>query len=171
MWWVKLWCDVKNILGQIYMVITLCELNISNTVLLITSAGDVVCFTTRMSEISVTSATQVMWQNFVRNLQNFGSDIYGDKPPWIKYIEHSTFHYQCRRSSLFCNSSVRHERHKWDTSSTRVTQVRHECDTNNTILTRVKKIAFDNDTGRNILSRQYISYMGNERLQGELRTI
>ena len=63
------------------MVITLCELNISNTVPLITSAGDVVCFTTGMSEISVTSATQVMWQNFVRNLQNVGSDIYGDKPP------------------------------------------------------------------------------------------
>lgn len=63
------------------MVIALCELNISNTVLLITSAGDVVYITTRMSEISVTSATQVMWQNFVRNLQNFGSGIYGDKPP------------------------------------------------------------------------------------------
>ena len=50
---------------------------------------------------------------------------------------------------------------------TRATQVRHECDTNDTIATRVKSVDFDNDTSENIFSHHYISYMANERWQGE----
>ena len=54
-----------------------------------------------------------------------------------------------------------------DTSATRVTQVlleRHKCDTSATL---VRNFYFDNDTSENIFSHPYISYMANERLQGE----
>ena len=54
-----------------------------------------------------------------------------------------------------------------DTSATRATGVRRECNTNDTSATRVKNFDFDNDTSENIFSHPYISYMANERLQGE----
>ena len=38
---------------------------------------------------------------------------------------------------------------------------------NDTSATRVKKFDFDNDTSENIFSYPYVSYMANERLQGE----
>ena len=52
---------------------------------------------------------------------------------------------------------AQHERHK----------MRHECYTNDANVTRVKKFDFDNDTNETIFSQPYISYMANERLQGE----
>ena len=57
-----------------------------------------------------------------------------------------------------------------DTNATRLTRVRHErheCYTNNTSATRVKNFVFDNYTSENIFSHPYISYMANERLQGQ----
>ena len=87
------------------------------------------------------------------------------------------------RSNLFYNTSARHEHEcdKNDTSETRATRVRHKCDmnatwktrvqhkcyTNDTSATWVRNFDFDNDTSDNIFSHSYISYMGNERLQGE----
>ena len=53
-------------------------------------------------------------------------------------------------SSLFYNTSTRNGLHKRDTSETRATQVQHEW----------KKIIF-------IFLHPYMSYMANERLQGE----
>ena len=72
-----------------------------------------------------------------------------------------------QRSSLFYNRSARHERHEWDTSATRVLHERHECYTNDTSATQVKNVDFDNDTMENIFSHPYISYMTNEKIQGE----
>ena len=57
--------------------------------------------------------------------------------------------------------------HKCNTSATRTTRVRHERYTNNSSVTWVRNIDFDNDTSENIFSHPYISYMANERLQGE----
>ena len=54
-----------------------------------------------------------------------------------------------------------------DTSDTNATRVRHECYTNGTSATQVKNFDFGNDTSENIFSHPYISYMSNERLQGE----
>ena len=54
-----------------------------------------------------------------------------------------------------------------DTSNTSATQVRHECYTNDTSPTQWINFDFDNDTSENIFSQHYISYMENERLQGE----
>ena len=54
-----------------------------------------------------------------------------------------------------------------DTSNTSATGLRHECYTKNTSATRVENFDFDNDTSENILSHPCISYMANERLQGE----
>ena len=58
-------------------------------------------------------------------------------------------------------------RHKCNTSVTRTTRVRHECYTNDTSVTGVKNADFGNDTSEKIFSHPYISYMANERLQGE----
>ena len=58
-------------------------------------------------------------------------------------------------------------RHKCDTSAIRTTRVRHECYTNDTSATRLRSFDFDNDTNENIFSQPYISYMANEKLQGE----
>ena len=58
-------------------------------------------------------------------------------------------------------------RHECETSATRATRVRHECDTNDTNATRVKNFNFDNDTIKNIFSHPNISYISNEKLQGE----
>ena len=72
-----------------------------------------------------------------------------------------------------CNSNdtsatrVKKERHECDTSATRTTRVRHECYTIDTSVTRVKNFAFDNDTSENTFSQPQISYIANERLQGE----
>ena len=63
-----------------------------------------------------------------------------------------------------------HERQECDTSEIRATRVRHKCYTNDTSAartTRVRNFDFDNDTSENIFSHPYISYMANERLQGE----
>ena len=57
--------------------------------------------------------------------------------------------------------------HKCDTSATRTTQVWHKCYKNDTSVTRVRNFDFDNDTSEKIFSHPYISYMANERLQGE----
>ena len=57
------------------------------------------------------------------------------------------------RSSLFYNTSDRHERHK--------------CCKNDTNATRVKNFDFDNDMRENIFSHPCISYMENEKLKGE----
>ena len=54
-----------------------------------------------------------------------------------------------------------------DTSDTSARRVRHECYTNNTSATRVKNFDFDNDTSENTFLHLCISYMANERLQGE----
>ena len=43
----------------------------------------------------------------------------------------------------------------------------HECYTNDTSATQVKNFDFDNDTSENIFSHPYISFIANERLQGE----
>ena len=83
-----------------------------------------------------------------------------------------------RRSSLYYNTSARHERHECDTndtSATRVThdwntsatRVTHECNTSDTSATRVKNFDFDNETSENIFSHPYISYIANEILQGK----
>ena len=82
---------------------------------------------------------------------------------------------------LFYNMSTRQERHQCnmnDTSATRVrqegdtsdtsaTHVQLECYTNDTSATRVRNFHFDNDTSENLFSHPYISYMANERLEGE----
>ena len=70
-------------------------------------------------------------------------------------------------SSLFYNTTIRHDRHECNTSSTGATRVRHECYTNSESAARVKNFDFDNDTSENIFSHPYINFMGNERLQGE----
>ena len=95
-------------------------------------------------------------------------------------------------SSLFYNTSVRDERHECNTNNTSATQVQHKwhqcnrsatrmlhkCDmsatrvrreyyTNETSATWVNNFYFDNDTSENTFSHPYISYMTNERLQGE----
>ena len=54
------------------------------------------------------------------------------------------------RSSLFCNTSARHERHECSTSTT-----------------RGKNFDFDNGTSENIFPHPYISYKANEKLQVE----
>ena len=64
-------------------------------------------------------------------------------------------------------SDVRHERHECDTCVTRTTRVRHEYYMNDTSVTRVKNFDFDNDTSEIIFSHPCISYIANERLQGE----
>ena len=62
------------------------------------------------------------------------------------------------------NSSASHERHECDMSAKRVRHEQHECDTS---ATRVKNFNFDNDTIKNIFSHPNISYISNEKLQGE----
>ena len=42
--------------------------------------------------------------------------------------------------------------------------MRHKCDTS---ATQMRDYDFDNDKSENIFSHHYISYMANERLQGE----
>ena len=64
-------------------------------------------------------------------------------------------------------TGVKHERHKCDTSATRVLHERHECYTKDTSATRVKNFDFDDHTSKNIFSHHYIYYMASERLQGE----
>ena len=54
-----------------------------------------------------------------------------------------------------------------NTSATRVRQKQRECYTNNTSATLVKNFDFNNDSGENIFPDPYISYIANERLQGE----
>ena len=96
---------------------------------------------------------------------------------YLLKIQRNFFQEHLRGSSLFYNTSARHERHKRDTNdlvrhecdtiATKMTQVRHKCYTNVTIATRVKNFDVDKDTSENIFSHSYISYMANERLQGE----
>ena len=45
--------------------------------------------------------------------------------------------------------------------------MQHECYTNATSATRVEDFDFDHDTSKNIFSHRYISYIANDRLQGE----
>ena len=75
---------------------------------------------------------------------------------------------QCvTRSKIKSNTSttlVRHKRHKCNMSETEATKVRHEFDTS---ATRVQNFNFDNRTRENIFSHPYMSYLANERLQGE----
>ena len=62
---------------------------------------------------------------------------------------------------------MRHEQHECDKSNTKATWVRHDWDKNETSVTQVENSDLDNDTSENIFSYPYISYMTNERLQGE----
>ena len=78
-------------------------------------------------------------KSFIKNLVNF----------FHLEISHDSFTFR----SLFNNAGARHER--------------HECDTNDTSETQVKNFDFDNNTSENVFSCPYISYMVNERLQGE----
>ena len=61
----------------------------------------------------------------------------------------------------------RHERNTSDTSATQTTGMLQERYTNDTRARRVKNFDYDNDTSENIFSHPYISYIANERLQGE----
>ena len=54
-----------------------------------------------------------------------------------------------------------------ETRATRVRPEQLECDRNDKIATRVINLGSNNDTIENIYSHPYISYMANERLQGE----
>ena len=72
-----------------------------------------------------------------------------------------------QRSSLFCNTTARQERHECDISATRATRVRLKCYTNDASATQVKSFDFDKNTRENIFLQPYISYMANGRLQGE----
>ena len=67
------------------------------------------------------------------------------------------------RFSLFYNTSATRVQRKWHKCDTNAT----EWDTNDTSATRVKIFDFDNDTSENIFSHSRISYMTNERPQGE----
>ena len=64
----------------------------------------------------------------------------------------------------FCNSNW--SRLFYNTITWHEGQEQHKCYTNHTSVTWVKNFDFDNDTSENI-SHSYISYMANERLQGE----
>ena len=69
-------------------------------------------------------------------------------------------------SSLFSM----HELHECDTNDvneTGATWAQQECYTNYTSMTQVKNFDFHNNTSKNMFSHLYISYMANERLQGE----
>ena len=77
-------------------------------------------------------------------------------------------------SSATKTTRVQHEWDTSDTSATReptsaawTTRMRHECYTNNTSATRVKNFDFDNETSKSTFLHPYISYMANDRLQGE----
>ena len=56
-------------------------------------------------------------------------------------------------------TQVQHEQQECNTSATRPTQVRHKCDTS---ATQVR-----HKTNENIFSHPNISYMADERLQGQ----
>ena len=62
---------------------------------------------------------------------------------------------------------LQHKQHECDTNDTSAARVKHDCYKNDTSATRVKKFDFDHDTSENIFSHPHISYMGNEKLQGE----
>ena len=62
---------------------------------------------------------------------------------------------------------VRLEQRECMTSATRTTTVQQDCYTNDTSAIQVKNFSFDNDTTENMFSHPYISYMANERIQGE----
>ena len=69
---------------------------------------------------------------------------------------------------------MQHKQHECNTSETRVevsailtTREQHETYKNDASVTRVKNFDFGNNTTENIFSHQYISYIANERLQGE----
>ena len=64
-------------------------------------------------------------------------------------------------------TQVQHERHECNKSEKRATRAQHECDTKDTSTTRRENFDFDNETRENMFLHPYISYMGNERLQGE----
>ena len=68
------------------------------------------------------------------------------------------------RSILIYNTSARYEPDRCDTSAT---WMRHKWDMSDTSAKRFKNSDFDNDTNEDIFSHPYISYMANERLQGE----
>ena len=57
--------------------------------------------------------------------------------------------------------------HECQTLATRVLRERYEYYTNDTSATRVENFYFENETNENIFSHPYLSYMANERLQGE----
>ena len=71
-------------------------------------------------------------------------------------------------SSLFYNTSARHERHKCTTNVTSATRVRHkrheltpvwqECYTNDRSATRARNFDFDNGTSKNCLRQQLFAF-------------
>ena len=65
-----------------------------------------------------------------------------------------------------CQTRATWLRHKWHKCNTKA-NVWHECNTTSTMATQVKNFDFDNDTSENIFSHPYISYMANEKWQGQ----
>ena len=79
-------------------------------------------------------------------------------------------------SSLFYNTSARHEQHKCDTNDTSATQARHErreCSTSATLVRRVRYECDASATQKTRVRNEWeivtavISYVANEILQGE----
>ena len=66
-----------------------------------------------------------------------------------------------------CQARATQVQPECNTTDTSVTRVRHKRYTNGTNATQEKNFEFDNETSKNIFSHPYISYMANERLQGE----
>ena len=71
------------------------------------------------------------------------------------------------KSSLFHNTSARYEQHECNTNDTVATRVLHERHEWDTSVTQAKNFDFDNDASESMLSHYYISYITNEKLQGE----
>ena len=72
---------------------------------------------------------------------------------------------------------MQHKQHECNTSETQTTRAgvsavlttreQYETYKNDASVTRVKNFDFGNNTTENIFSQPYISYIANERLQGE----
>ena len=84
------------------------------------------------------------------------------KKVFMKRIK-SILQHECQTRAM----RVRLKRKECMTSATRTTRVQQECYTNDTNAIQVKNFSFDNDTTENMFSHPYISYMANERIQGE----
>ena len=66
-------------------------------------------------------------------------------------------------------TQVLHKQHKCNMSATQMTQMQHKCYNNSTSMEQVKNFDFNNEMSKNTLPHPYISYVANERLQGEVQ--